>query len=87
MKTANDYLNMAAPGDITLGEMRRSILNGEIGTAIKQASRRPDGVRIRCLDENGQEIPDNVTLKEFRKRVSEHRAHLVIDDGEGGELV
>jgi len=76
----------AAPGDVTLGEMRGFIRNSELFAKLRSVSKFADRLQVRLLDDDGADLPDEMTLDEFRALVAVGRAHLVIDDMSGGVL-
>jgi len=49
-------------------------------------SKFADRLQVRLLDDDGADLPDEMTLDEFRALVAVGRAHLVIDDMSGGVL-
>lgn len=70
------------PGDVTLAQALGRNHCYQAHLAIS-----PDRVRVRFLDEKGKEAHGEMLLSTARKLISDGQLHIVIDDGEGGELV
>lgn len=70
------------PGDLTLDEsvpfIEKTVLPG-----IARSSKHKRA-RIRFLNDADQELPGSMTLDAFRFLAKSGRAHIAIDDGEGG---
>lgn len=79
-------LDQVVPGDTTLGVLKGHFDNGEIAASLRSQSRSGQ-VRLRFVQSSdGQELPDGMTIAEFRKLAEEGEAHLSVDDGSGGVL-
>lgn len=83
------YTAGAAPGDVTLGDMKRYLMKDPVMRPLIAVSKYSDRVRIRYVLVDGLENPigeclDSMTLLEFRGLVAEGRAIISIDDSDGG---
>lgn len=70
------------PDDISLGEMRGYLMNSDLVGTLASHTARP--IRIRFLTKNEVELPDHMTVGEFRELANQGVGRLVIDDMGGG---
>lgn len=77
-------LGLAAPGDLTIGEMRASAYRSAYWKVFQRVAPR---ARLNFILDDGSRAPDTMTLHEMRRRVKDGSLSISIDDGEGGALV
>lgn len=72
------------PSTLTLGEWRVSMMENPTIAGLRDMSRHKR-IRIIFLDTTTDEaFDDEMRASDFRRRVSEGTAAIVIDDGKGG---
>lgn len=81
---AEDFMGRAVPADTTLGTLKAYFDNGPEAATLRAASRN-GRVRIRFLrSADDAELPNDMTIGEFRRLVRAKAAHVAVDDGTGG---
>jgi hypothetical protein len=76
------------PDHFNLAQLRRAILEDEVTMHIDAlAARTGSLLRVRFLDAHGKELPDDTQVGVFRALAALGKAHIVIDDGQGGTPV